>query len=90
MNSRTLRIQRATAIWLLLIAITAASGWLARGMAVRDDRYLGVAIVALAFVKIRFVILDFMEIRNAPLKMRQACEAWVIILCATIVFIDLQ
>jgi hypothetical protein len=89
MKLRAGRLQRATGIWLLLLAITAASAWLGNGHAVRDDRYIGAAIVALAFVKIRYVILDFMEIRAAPRMMRLACEAWVIVLCATIVWIDL-
>lgn len=88
MNVRAPRIPRVTGIWLLLLAITAASAWLGNGHT-RDDRYIGVAIVALAFVKIRFVILDFMEIRTAPIAMRLACEAWVIILCATIVVNEL-
>jgi hypothetical protein len=90
MRVRSRRIQRATGIWLLLLVITAASGWLGSGHAIRDDRYVGAAIVALAFVKIRFVILDFMEIRHAPLLMRLACEAWVVILGATIVLLALQ
>ncbi len=89
MKVRVRSIPRVTGIWLLLLAITAASAWLGNGHPVRDDRYIGVAIVALAFVKIRFVILDFMEIRTSPLAMRLACEAWVIVLCATIVLIDL-
>jgi heme/copper-type cytochrome/quinol oxidase subunit 4 len=88
MKLRARGIPRVTGIWLLLLAITAASAWLGNGHA-RDDRYLGAAIIALAFVKIRFVILDFMEIRTAPVAMRLACEAWVIILCAAIVVIGL-
>jgi hypothetical protein len=34
-------------------------------------------------------MLDFMEIRRAPLAMRLACEIWVIVLCATLISIDL-
>ncbi len=82
------RIHRATRIWLLLLAITALAAWLGATPTVRDERYLGAAIIALAFVKIRFVILDFMEIRHAPLVMRLACEAWVLVIGATIVSID--
>jgi hypothetical protein len=90
MSGGSRRIQRATGIWLLLLLITAVSGWLGSARAIRHDRYVGAAIVALAFVKIRFVILDFMEIRTAPLVMRLACEAWVFILGATIVLLALQ
>jgi hypothetical protein len=43
-----------------------------------DPRNAGVLILAIAFVKIRFVILDFMELRHAPLAMRAAGEVWVI------------
>jgi hypothetical protein len=89
MNPRSRRVHRATPIWLMLLAITALTAWLGGAQTVRDERYVGAAIVALAFVKIRFVILDFMEIRNAPFQMRLACEAWVLVLCATILSIDL-
>ncbi len=89
MRLRPGRIRPATPLWLLLLVITAASAWLGGTQTVRDERYVGAAIVALAFVKIRFVMLDFMEIRRAPLAMRLACETWVIVLCATLISIDL-
>jgi hypothetical protein len=89
MNLRSHRVGRATGIWLLLLAITALTAWLGSAQTGRDDRAVGAAIVALAFVKIRFVILDFMEVRNAPLTMRLACEGWVLVVGATIVLIGL-
>ncbi len=45
----------------------------------------GVAVIIIAFVKIRYVILDFMELRTAPLGMRVAAEAWCIVVCSTLV-----
>ena len=47
----------------------------------------GIAVIVIAFVKIRYVILDFMELRTAPLGMRIAAEVWCILVCATLVLL---
>ena len=81
---------RITRIWLLLLLLTAVSWWLGRagGWPVLGHRNMGLVIVVLAFVKIRFVILDFMEVRNAPTAMRAACESWVVAVCAAILILS--
>jgi hypothetical protein len=80
---------RITRIWLLLLLLTAVSWWLGRAgdWLVQGHRNMGLVIVVLAFVKIRFVILDFMEVRNAPIAMRAACETWVVAVCAAILML---
>jgi len=35
-------------------------------------------VIFLAFLKVRWVLLDFMELRSAPTKLRLLFEAWVI------------
>jgi len=45
------------------------------------------AILVIAFIKIRYVILDFMEIRRAPLPMRIAAEIWVVAVCTATVLL---
>ncbi len=70
--------RRITRVWLGLLAATAFSREVGQGFLHGDQRNAGVVILAIAFVKIRFVILDFMELRNAPLGMRLFAEAWVI------------
>jgi hypothetical protein len=50
-------------------------------------RAAGIAVIIIAFVKIRYVILDFMELRTAPLGMRIAAEGWCILVCSTLVFL---
>ncbi len=70
--------RRITRVWLGLLAATAFSWAVGQGFFHGDQRNAGVVILAIAFVKIRFVILDFMELRNAPLGMRLVAEAWVI------------
>jgi hypothetical protein len=72
------RLRRITWVWLGLLGATALSSQLGRGSFLGDPRNAGAAILLIAFVKIRFVILDFMELRHAPLGMRVAGEAWVI------------
>ncbi|GAC1395290.1 MAG: hypothetical protein NVS4B6_07120 [Mycobacterium sp.] len=65
---------RSTYVWLALVALTIVS-W-----AVGADHNVGsgIAVVVLAFavIKVRFVGLDFMELRNAPLMLRGAFEGY--------------
>ena len=76
---------RITAIWLLLVVITCVSwdamqgkGWAA------DPRIATSAVIIVAFVKVRFILLDFMELRDAPWPLRLFAEAWVLIVCAAV------
>ena len=46
-------------------------------MGFRDARMAGSAILVIAFIKVRFVILDFMELRHAPRMLRSIAELWV-------------
>jgi len=79
-------ISRATLIWLVLVCATAISLEIGHGGGgVFARRYAGAAIIVVAFVKVRFVILDFMEIRHAPLPMRIIAEGWVIVVCTALV-----
>jgi hypothetical protein len=48
-------------------------------------RFGTAAVITIAAVKARFVGLDFMELRGAPVLMRVAFEAWCIILCVALV-----
>jgi len=73
-----MRIRRITLVWLGLLVATAISWKFGHGSLLGDPRNAGVVILAIAFIKIRFVILDFMELRHAPLGMRLGGEAWVI------------
>lgn len=54
-------------------------------------RSTGVIAVAIAFIKVRFIMLDFMEIRHAPLLLRVASQAWIVIVGAGVIgflFVD--
>lgn len=63
------------------------SWYLGHGFLIRNLRAAGIAILVIAFIKIRYVILDFMEIRRAPLPMRIGAEIWVVAVATAIVLL---
>ena len=79
---RELVYQRATVIFALLVMITGYSFWLTAGhggAGLHEARSIVWAqVIFLAFLKVRWVLLDFMELRSAPTKLRLLFEAWVI------------
>jgi hypothetical protein len=44
-----------------------------------------VAVVLIAYLKVRLVFLDFMELRTAPLPLRLSVEAWAALVCGAVV-----
>jgi hypothetical protein len=78
---------RTTAVWLLLTVATLVS-WrvgTAHGAGSNDGHDLAsVAIVLVAFVKVRLVGLHFMELRGAPRALRGLFEAYCLVVCALV------
>ena len=81
---------RITVIWLLLVAATAVSWEMGHGAGFSSVRYASVSIIVIAFIKVRFVIMDFMEIRGAPLFMRIVGELWTVTICTVLVTLYLR
>ena len=79
---------RATAVWLLLVGATGLSWEFGHGFGFGADfRYGTVAVVIIAFIKLRIVFLEFMELRHAPLRLRLAFEAWTVVVCASVLIL---
>ena len=74
--------RRIAAVWLLLVAATWFSSSSAHGAA--DHPLATRAVLVVAFVKARFVGLEFMELRAAPLPLRAIFEAWVVLACTAL------
>lgn len=74
-----------TAVWGALIAATLVSWWLGTDHGVDDVRTASVAILLVAFVKVRFVGMYFMELRHAPLPLRLLFEGWCAAVCTTVI-----
>jgi len=75
--------ERVTVVWLVLVAATCISTW----MLSKDAFSPAVAVVGIfliAAMKVRFVMLDFMELRDAPVAVRAAFEAWIVLITCVI------
>ena len=68
--------------WLVLVVATAITWYLGEVGAAGTGAI--VAMLAIAFVKGRLVILDFMELRGAPLLWRIVLEGWLILVSSLI------
>jgi heme/copper-type cytochrome/quinol oxidase subunit 4 len=69
---------RATLVWLLLILLTLLSWTMAVGHGVGLRMVTSLIIIVIAVFKIRLVGLYFMELRNAPVVLRGAYEAYCV------------
>jgi heme/copper-type cytochrome/quinol oxidase subunit 4 len=67
--------ERVTAVWLGLIVLTCVTTWgLSKDLFAPAVGVVG--IFSIAAIKVSYVILDFMELRNAPVPARVAFQAW--------------
>ena len=80
---RSLVWNRPSLIWLLLVTASLLS-WESMSIAGGDARLGRVAILVIAFLKVRLVGLEFMELRHAPVALRAAFEAWGVLVCAAL------
>jgi hypothetical protein len=79
---------RITLVWFILVTATAASWEFGHGFG--NLSHAGFTIIVIAFIKVRYVILDFMEIRHAPIPMRMAGEIWTVVVCIALVVLYLR
>lgn len=77
---------RISAVWLALVIATCLSWETVGDLAwTQDFRILSSIVLVIAFVKVRYVMLEFMELRHAPLAMRLVAEAWCVLVCAAVI-----
>lgn len=78
---------RTSIVWLVLSALTIASWWL---RVIHDHGALSastaatVGVLAVALIKGRLIIREFMEVRSAPAWLGWATDGWLSVLWATI------
>jgi heme/copper-type cytochrome/quinol oxidase subunit 4 len=67
--------RRPTIVWTVLMAATITTTWVLSKDAFAATVGTG-GTLALAALKVRLVLLDFMELRRAPIPLRVVFEAW--------------
>jgi len=75
--------ERVTLVWLGLVVLTCVTTWgLSKDLFTPAVAVVGIFLIAA--LKVRFVMLDFMELRRAPIPVRVAFEAWPVVVAAMI------
>jgi Prokaryotic Cytochrome C oxidase subunit IV len=75
--------ERVTMVWLGLIVATCVTTWgLSKDLFSPVVAVIGIFMIAA--VKVSYVMLDFMELRSAPIPVRIAFQAWPVAVAAMI------
>jgi hypothetical protein len=83
-----MRRHRLTVFWILLVSATVVSIEFVRGLfGALGNHAAGVAVLVIAFIKVRIVGTEFMELRRAPWEARLAFDAWVFVLAAALILL---
>jgi heme/copper-type cytochrome/quinol oxidase subunit 4 len=78
---------RSTAVWSVLVALTIVSWQVGTHGSNRD--VATTLVLAVAFIKVRFVGLYFMELRDAPLPLRLIFEGYCLVVGTAVVVMSL-
>ena len=74
---------RLTVVWIVLAGLTVVSWALAPGRAAGSmvaSVPITVVILAMALIKSRLIIREFMEVRTAPAWLRAGTDAWLVVM----------
>jgi hypothetical protein len=74
-----------TGIWGLLIGMTLISWYFGTDHGIDDAQVASVLVLLVAFFKVRFVGLYFMELRDAPIPLRALFEGWCTVVCSAVI-----
>jgi hypothetical protein len=83
---------RLTVVWLVLAGLTVVSWALAPGRTsgpIAASVSITVVVLTMALVKSRLIIREFMEVRAAPVWLRGATDAWLVVMFGGILAIYL-
>lgn len=75
----------AIAVWAVLVAATAASWWLGTDHGLHGQDAASMAVVVVAFLKVRVVGSYFMELRHAPWGLRLLFDGWCVMTASVLV-----
>lgn len=80
--------KRLFVVWLVLVAISLAYPWIDRtatyGGIPTASTVVTVSAICLALVKVRIIMREFMEVRNAPRALRRLTDFWVLLMAVAL------
>ncbi len=80
-----LLLNRASLVWLVLVAATAFSWWMGSSAgAGADHRYVATALIIVACIKCRLVIRHFMEVQHAGRILKAITDVWALAVAGAI------
>lgn len=86
---RSFRNIRLMIVWFALVAATALASLLGSdtGSNFASPKHASAIIITIAFIKVRFVISEFMEVRCAPRLMQVLADIWLVTICALLIWL---
>lgn len=72
--------------WVVLAALTLIS---LEAAALVGPVVMVVAVLLIAFVKVRIVVVHFMEVGHAPLVLRGILDGWIVVVCVALIALTL-
>ena len=72
-------------VWVCLMVLTSISWYVGESPEKYDHSGVVVSILIVTFIKIRLVIMHFMEVKNAQLPLRLAFDAWCIVVATALI-----
>lgn len=83
--------KRLVVLWGLMILLTFVSWESSPGGGMLSDPKLAIGLIlGLAFIKVRIVVMDFMEVRHAPLFFRLAVDLWIVGMAVALIWLRLR
>lgn len=82
--------KRLLLVWLGLVAVTLVSWWIGsqRDHAeFRSNPAITYGVLLIAAVKIRVIVMEFMEVRHAPGLLRRLTDGWTVFIIAALLAI---
>lgn len=79
--------KRLMLVWLVLSAVTIAQlgvGSTGGGVALTPDAAVAAGAIAIALVKVRIILREFMEVRHAPGWLGRLTDLWVVLTGVTL------
>jgi heme/copper-type cytochrome/quinol oxidase subunit 4 len=74
-----------TVVWFVLIGATLLSWYLGADHGFQSHTATSIVVILVAFVKVRFVGLYFMDLRDAPILLRSIFEVYCVVACTLLI-----